>query len=79
MCMNIYIYIYIYTHVYIYIYIYIYIMGPFKDPKGTNTKVTSAKGHFCVVLFPPGKTILIRRMSITYYDVVMFVLVRYKP
>ena len=22
-------------------------MGPFKAPKGTNTNVTSAKGHFC--------------------------------
>ena len=22
-------------------------LGPYKAPKGTNTKVTSAKGHFC--------------------------------
>ena len=22
-------------------------LGPCKNPKGTNTKVTSAKGHFC--------------------------------
>ena len=41
MCVYICIYIYIYIYIYIITYIHIY---PYEDPKGTNTKVTSAKG-----------------------------------
>ena len=29
------------------------LMDPCKDPEGTNTKVTSAKGHFCAFLTVP--------------------------
>ena len=60
----IYIYIYIYTYIYIYIYIYIEIwyledtppirnktfLGPSEAPEGTDTKVTSAKGRFWLLL-----------------------------
>ena len=40
-------------------------MGPGKAPEGTNTKVTSAKGHFCA--YPsdtPGKDLRIRRGAV---------------
>ena len=59
MCMYVcvYIYIYIYTHVYVCPWgdpwgtllqlETSYSWAPYKDPKGTNSKVTSAKGHFC--------------------------------
>ena len=49
------------------------VMGPWKAPEGTNTKVTSAKGHFCAYPNPYEEftrlaETMLARNSLTYLN-----------